>query len=222
MPSTPDAWSIPTRNDRCSRCDSELPVGSRVTVLLDLASEGPRRDDLCTSCGQAVEEDGEAIFWRSERVEDGDQRPVVDYGFLREMFGRLLQRDEPVYRRLSYLVGLVLVRKRHLRLKGFERRDGREVMIVTRSVDSPDLLVPAPHLSAEDMVETRELLRRLLAADLPESEIPTEAPQGEADGAEPDGSGDLATDDEQAGESSDSKSGAPSSATSSARDVGNA
>jgi hypothetical protein len=37
----------------------------------------------------------------------------------------MLQRGDEIYRRLSYLVASLLIRKRWLRLHGFEVRDGR-------------------------------------------------------------------------------------------------
>jgi len=168
--STPEAWQIPSPADACAQCQAALQPDDQVTVQLVLEDDGPARRDLCSACGEAVGNVQGAFFWRQRRHERGDERPVVDYAFLREMFGRMLERPEEVYRRLAYLVGLVLIRKRHLRLKGFERRDGHEVMVVTRGKDEPDQVVPAPFLSAEDMVATRELLSRLMASDLPEEE----------------------------------------------------
>jgi len=167
-----DAWKIPSREEVCSGCSLALDPGCEVTVRLAFGEDGPQREDLCASCGEAVGNEAAGIFWKRAQPEQGDTRPVVDYIFLQEMFGRLLEREEEVYRRLSYLVGLVLIRKRHLRLKGFAARDGREVMIVSRGAGQPELVVPAPFLSAEDMADTREMLTQLLAADLPEGDLP--------------------------------------------------
>lgn len=146
-----------------------MPLES-VTAVLELADEGPRRVDLCASCTSS-RAPSEAFFWRHQLPEGDRAHPVVDYGMLREIFERLLDRPGEVYRRLSYLVALVLIRKRQLRLKTFEVREKREVMIVSRGAGHEDLIVPAPYLSAEDLVDTRELLMRLMAADLPEGDL---------------------------------------------------
>ena len=174
-----DGWRIPARAEQCSGCQTTLAVGDDVTVLLRMGDEGPTRDDLCEDCGAALESSGENVYWRRPLRESEAASPVVDYALLREMFDRMLQRTEPVYQRLSYLVGLVLLRKRHLRLKGFEVRDGREVMVVVRGAGQPEMEVPAPHLSADELVETREQLTRLLAADLPA--LDDERPAGQPD-----------------------------------------
>jgi len=191
-----DDWKIPAPGERCEACDAPLPAGAMVTAVLELQPEQPRRHDLCEACGDSVENTPQAFSWRHRRPEQGDARPTVDYALLREVFEGLLSRDDRMSRRLAYLIGLVLVRKRHLRLKGFERRDGHEVMIVTRGAGEPELTVPAPHLSAEDLLATRDELMKLMAADLPEDDLAgapgneaavtadaDDAAAGEADGA---------------------------------------
>lgn len=165
-----DGWKIPASAHLCARCENPLEVGDDVTVVLGFGEDGPSREDLCATCGESVGESG-AVFWRHKLPESAAAPRVVDYALLREMFHKMIERTEPIYQRLSYLVGLVLVRKRSLRLKGFELRGDREVMVVTRGAGEPELDVPAPHLDAEAMLQTREHLKRLLAADLPSDDV---------------------------------------------------
>jgi len=165
-------WKLPASADACSRCRQPLLAGSQVTTVVRLLPLGPERQDLCASCGQNVEGDGSELFWRRTRPPDAGKKRVVDYTMLRELFGRMLERSDEIYRRLSYLVALVLIRKRHLKLSGFEVRGGREVMVVSRGAGQPTLDVPAPHLTPEDMVSVREHLTRLLNADLQDHDLP--------------------------------------------------
>ncbi len=168
-----DAWKIPAKHPTCDGCEADLAPGQLVTTVLSFEAEGPQRRDLCDTCWQAVEKADDVIYWRRTRSEsDASKRRVVDYAMLRDVFARLVDQDAPAYRRLAYLVGLVLVRKRFLRLQGFEARDGREVMVVRRRAGDPSIEVPAPFLTAEDIVETREHLMRLLDADLGEGDLP--------------------------------------------------
>ena len=170
-----DDWKLPKRAERCQACEAELQPRDEVTTVIGLDADGPVRQDLCAACGQAAESMPDAIFWRRHLPESAATRPVVDYALLRELFTRMLAREEDLYRRLCYLIALVLVRKRHLRLKGFARRGAREVMVVNRGAGQPEFDVPAPFLAAEDLPPLRERLSRLLQADLGEFEADPEA-----------------------------------------------
>ena len=178
MSSTPDAWKLPAGADLCACCERPLAEGELVTVCLRFAEGGPYREDRCEACGGVVE-GGDVVFWRSRRPEQGGRRPVVDYELLHEIFDVLRARTDVSSRRLAYLVGLVLVRKKVLRLRTFEVRAGREVMVVSRGKDGPPFEVPAPPLTAEDMVEVRDQLARLLRADLSELDELEERPAAE-------------------------------------------
>ena len=167
-----DAWKIPTASRQCAACNAALPVGHLVTTVFRWLPEGPERRDLCETCGQSEENLSDAFFWRRHLPESEARRPVVDYALLRELFTRMLQRGDEIYRRLSYLVALVLVRKRFLKLHGFEVREGREVMVVSRGTGQPSFDVPAPYLSGDDMLAVREHLSRLLQADFAEGDLP--------------------------------------------------
>jgi len=167
-----DAWKIPNAARQCAACARPLRAGDVLTTVFRWQPEGPERRDLCADCGKAGDNLADAFFWRHTMPASDQRRPVVDYTLLRELFSRMLQRGDEIYRRLSYLVALVLVRKRYLRLHGFEVRDGREVMVVSRSVGEPSFDVPAPFLSAEDMVAVRDHLSRLLQADVAEGNLP--------------------------------------------------
>lgn len=187
MPGGED-WSLPARRLLCGECERELPAGMLVTSMLRFGADGPDRRDLCEDCGQSVESGADDVFWRHRLPEDESRRLVVDYALLREVFEQLARRTEPLYERLAYLVGLVLVRKRLLRLKGFEVRDGREVMRVQRTAADPEMIVPAPHLEPDQLVETRERLGRLLNSDLPDDLSPEQLADAlAADPAPPDG-----------------------------------
>lgn len=174
-----DAWKIPTASRACAACQAALRTGDLVTTSFRWLPEGPERRDLCEACGRAAENLDDAFFWRRRLPASEERRPVVDYALLRELFLRMLQRGDEIYRRLSYLVALVLVRKRYLRLHGFDVRAGREVMVVSRGAGQPAFDVPAPFLSAEDMLAVREHLSRLLQADFAEGDLPDlQAPAG--------------------------------------------
>jgi hypothetical protein len=167
-----DAFKLPRPADCCAHCEQPLLAGMHCTTIVRFLADAPVREDLCTACGEKAVADPEVCFWTRRRPDSSGQRAVVDYAMLRELFGRMLLKADDVYRRLSYLVALVLIRKRFLRLVGFQRRAGREVMVVTRGAGQPTLDVPAPLLTAEDLLQVRDQLAQLLNADLADHDLP--------------------------------------------------
>ena len=167
-----EVWKLPHGAEQCTGCGRPLPAGMLVTTLVRLLPQGPERADLCASCGESVASGGGQLFWRRRRSEGAGPGAVVDFAMLRELFDRMLERPDEIYGRLAYLVALVLIRKRLLRLVAFEVRAGREVMVVTRGAGGPHLDVPAPFLTAEDMLTVRQHLTRLLNTDLQEHDLP--------------------------------------------------
>jgi hypothetical protein len=198
-----EQWNIPAGANVCSTCGEALPAGEPVTTVFRLGGGGPERADLCAACAESGEAPSDGFTWRRNQPEPVKKKAVVDYALLNELFDRMLKRTDELYRRLTYLVALVLIRKRKLRLIGFELRDGREVMVVNRGAGQPTFDVPAPFLTAEEMLPVREHLTRLLAADiedelpaLDEASRPQEAeaaavegePEGEGEGGSENGS----------------------------------
>jgi hypothetical protein len=204
--STTEEWNIPAGADVCNACAEALPAGEPVTTVFRLGAGGPERADLCASCAESGGQPSDGFTWRRKQPEPLAKRAVVDYALLNELFDRMLKRTDELYRRLTYLVALVLIRKRKLRLIGFELRDGREVMVVNRGAGQPGFDVPAPFLSAEEMLPVREHLTRLLAADiedeLPELDEASRPQEGEGPDA-----GDEA--EEEAGSEGGAENGAP-------------
>lgn len=77
-------------------------------------------------------------FWRS-RFEPGDtkRRPLIDDESLVDLFEQLDGADDPSRQGFRYILALLLVRKKLLRLEGVRREDGRPVMLLRRA-GAPD------------------------------------------------------------------------------------
>ncbi len=166
-----DNWDIPNPLETCVSCLNTLAPGASVTTFLSFEEGGPVRQDLCEDCVLAGKEAHGDLYWRRSLPEEGERRPVVDYELLREVFGRLRTRTDTNSQRLAYLIGLVLVRKRYLKLRGFRVRDDREVMVVSKGAGQPEWDVAAPYLEAEDMIAARNQLMRLMDADFDDEDL---------------------------------------------------
>jgi hypothetical protein len=100
----------------CSRCGRDFSPEERYLSALFEQGEGFQRLDYCAGCWEGPPT-GSFAHWRG-RVPAKEERPprFVDDGELVELFVRLGGAGEPREVAFRYLLGLLLVRKRLLRL----------------------------------------------------------------------------------------------------------
>jgi hypothetical protein len=154
-------WKFTRRNGLCFKCTrafaeleqhySELRVHDGVLV----------REDRCNGCfGGQLDELGLA-FWRTRHRPGGGLK--LDLESLEALFLTLVGRGEEKLGELRYLLSLLLLRKRRLKLKRIAPASGatRERLIVNRPRRPQEYEVEVYDLSAERQNELREELRRI-------------------------------------------------------------
>lgn len=159
-------WKINPGKEQCGACAYSFTTGDPYYSLLKLDKTEVLRDDLCTACFKP-DEQGDAIFWRTKMVEkDLESRKIVDFGVLRELFFKMVSHGGGAFVSMAYLIGLVLIRKRYLRLVDFVTVDDRDLMRVQRRRGEPTFDVEVPLLDTEMIASLKDKLSNLLKADL--------------------------------------------------------
>ncbi|MHC4942500.1 MAG: hypothetical protein ACYTG7_05710 [Planctomycetota bacterium] len=189
-------WNIKKGGDACNRCERILDQGELYFSVLEVGQSEIQRVDYCKACfdGQPLEE--RSVFWRTKKIWSEPAKKVVNFEVLREVFIKMLDVEDNAFKEMSYLIALVLIRKRYLKLKDFVSEGGRDYMAVRQRKGEPLIKVEVPLISEEDILRLRDRLSSLLDADLdaemdvkdleerictsPEPESPPEDPQ-EAD-----------------------------------------
>jgi hypothetical protein len=121
-------YQIQPNARRCSTSGRELRPGERYfSVLTEEAGKFVRRDYAADAWqgppAQAFS------FWAGKiATPDGKRRPPIDDELLLDCFSRLEGQTEPGRVKFRYVVGLLLMRRRRLRLEGASREDGSEVL----------------------------------------------------------------------------------------------
>jgi hypothetical protein len=123
-------WKIARRRDCCSDCSSTFEEGARHVSTLSLGTADLAREDLCLPCWERRGVGDEIFFWftrlRSER-----RGLQLDLPMLEQLFLRLEGREEARILELRYVLCLLLMRKKRLKLARVVR-DPRETMVVRR------------------------------------------------------------------------------------------
>lgn len=132
-------WRIHRREDRCSRCERPFQEGEVFFSLLFVESDRLRREDACSTCFGAAKAlsnseagAGDLLFWRARHTPDRRKRFAVDFEAIEELFLALEGRREGRQPELRYLLSLLLLRKKRLKLVGVRRNASGETLCLRR------------------------------------------------------------------------------------------
>jgi len=172
-------WKITSRTPECSACGRTFPEGERHVSSLSLQGEELQRTDACEGCFRPEAGREELFFWFT-RTRPGSRRALeFDLPTLEQLFLRLEGRTEKRIREMRYVLCLILMRKRRLKLQRVERGPEGESMLLRRPRRDEDWRVFVFEFSPERLEELRsELLRVFEGAD------PTLEPETASSGVE--------------------------------------
>lgn len=171
-------WKIRRRHGECSRCQSVFEDGTRHASILRIDDEELLvREDLCPECWEG-EDAAEMLFWWFTRHQEDKRKTLrLDLESLERLFMELEGREQEKIRELRYLVCLLLMRKRKLKLIRVERKKQGEKLILRRPRRTEELSVWVVDFTPERMEEMRASLQEALegagAAD-PEERVEDE------------------------------------------------
>lgn len=161
-------WKIKPGLEQCGDCGQPFDKGGYYYSSVQVEDDSILRKDHCTACFDP-DQMPDVIFWRGRVSErESPMKRKVDFNILRELFFQMIACKSAGLAPLIYLVGLVLVRKRYLRLVGFFSQDGTDLMRVQRRRGDPVFALKMPLLDASDLVRLKDQLSELLSSDLGE------------------------------------------------------
>jgi len=172
----PEDYHIESSRRTCQECGRQLePAEEYVSGLVEVEQDeahphGLARMDYCNEHWPADRTDWLA-FWRTrvpEPEEPDRKRFVIDENRMLDVFFRLDHTEDAVKLDLRYVIGLILIRKRRLKLTGNRRRGGRSFMLVRKSRSKETFELEDRRLSDEAVVAVSEEIGSLL--DLAETD----------------------------------------------------
>lgn len=147
-------WKIHRRESGCSACGKTFEEGEALFSVLHLAEDALRREDRCGGCFHDPGESApgaprDFLFWRTHHHSDPRARFAVDFEALSELFLALESRTEERLLELRYVVALLLLRKKRLKLVGLRRRADGEILSVRRPRQQEEFEVRVYDLDGE-------------------------------------------------------------------------
>lgn len=202
-------WKIRRKQGECTGCERPFEDGERHASLLRAGEEGLSREDLCTGCWDAHAPDDATLFWWFTRFIANRKRSLnLDLASLERLFTELDGREEGKLREIRYLLCLLLMRKRRLRLERVQRGRAGEALIVRRPRRKEELVVHVFDFSSERIDTLRGDLLEILDGAGPTEEDADGAP---AAGSKPD-AGSQAGEAAEAPEASEEQAAEPTPA----------
>jgi hypothetical protein len=114
-------WKLGRRHPACLRCERTFAEGEAHYSMLQIAADRLERLDLCPACWPAETagsgaEGSSRAWWRARRPLNQKRGLAVDLEGIEALFHALADRRETRLLELRYVLSLLLLRKRRLRL----------------------------------------------------------------------------------------------------------
>ena len=168
-------WKFGRREPACNVCETAFEDGEKIWSRLRLAEEGLARQDVCWRCWQEPAAEGEIdVFWWRTRHTVGKKKGLsLNLPALEALFHSIDGREEPTIRELRYLLCLLLMRKRRLKLERVVREGDREEMICSRPKREERYHGAVYDFSPDRIDELRTQLAEVFEGFDPEEDEPT-------------------------------------------------
>ncbi len=176
-------WRIHHYQARCSTCGRSFEEGEAFFSLLFLEPEALRREDLCQGCLGPPGAGAGLVFWRRRHRPDRRRGLAVDFEALEELFLALDGRSEERLAEIRYLLALLLLRKKRLKLVGVRRADSGETLSVRRPRRAEEFEVRVFELDSERARGLQGELSRIFEGAGFEAILATPADRPEGDAA---------------------------------------
>ena len=154
-------WTYPKRDPACADCGRSFQEGEEVYSLLRFQEEQLQRVDACRACFDQRDSSTDVVYWRTvHREKKGAMR--VDFDVLLAAMESLSQDRRDERRDLCYLLALLLVRHRKLRLERVEMRGSQEFLVLRKVRSQNRFVVESRELEATRRKALTAVLAQLL------------------------------------------------------------
>jgi hypothetical protein len=159
-------WKTGHRGGGCASCGGAFAPGTIVVSSLyevpdDDAVPFDRRDH-CGTCFDGDADTGSPFsWWRSEVPQPEDKKAAFDLGVAREFLVRLLGESDPERASLRYLLALLLMRKRIVRVVEHFTDERGEMMSVRLPPDEAVHEIACPEIDEDETLALRDQLGKL-------------------------------------------------------------
>ena len=189
-------WNIQSRAHVCQACNHHFADQQHFHTLLFDEKEDFRRLDVCETCWQAQYSQGASdrkgfvSHWQGVYEAPPLAPPdAIQKENAETLLRKLIEANDPKYIAASYILAVMLERKRLLKIKEQFKRDGQRIFIYEHPKSGDIFTIPDPDLQLNQLEQVQHDVAHLLEHGLnPPAEAAattTPEPVGEAPDAAP-------------------------------------
>jgi hypothetical protein len=163
-PSLTNEWPIKHRADACARTQRPFQPGEQFYTLLFREGDGFRREDLSEEAwAQRNENIRPFSFWKT-RYEPPPAAPLEALAkeSAEELLRRLLAENNPANANASYVLAVMLERKRVLKQVKTEQTGDRPVLVYEHSRNGDVFIVPDVRMRLDELEHLQAEVSQLL------------------------------------------------------------
>lgn len=162
-------WNIQSRAHACQACEDAFSDQQKYhTVLSDEKSDYVRLD-VCEKCWEAQYAEGARdrkgfiSCWQGVYEAPPAAAPeAIQRDTAESLLRKLIELNDPRYTAASYILAVMLERKRQLRIKEQFQRDGRRVFVYEQPKTFDLFTIPDPDLQLDQLDEVQTQVAQLL------------------------------------------------------------
>lgn len=162
-------WNIQSRAHVCQACGKSFTDGqSYHTLLLDLKRE-VQRSDVCEPCwkaehgGQEQDRKGFISHWQGTYEAPPAAPPeAIQKESAETLLRKLMETNDPKHAAASYILAVMLERKRLLKIKEQFKREGQRIFVYEQPKTGDLFTIPDPDLQLNQLEEVQRDVASLL------------------------------------------------------------
>ena len=160
-------WNIVKGEAQCQACGKGIAEGEAYfSALYDEGAEFVRKD-YCPPCWPQAPQADAYSFWKTRvPTEEERQSKFVDDEIILNFFTRLENETDPLKRNFRYVLGLFLMRKRHLKFKDVVRDETGEALLLHARREDKDYTVYITELTDEEILHVTDEVGQILNVQL--------------------------------------------------------
>ncbi len=162
-------WNIQSRAHTCQACGKHFADQQHYHTLLFDAKHEFKRQDVCEACWQAQFSEGArdrkgfVSYWQGvyEAPPAAPPEPMQKET-VESLLRKIMELNDPQYTAASYILAVMLERKRLLKIKEQLKRDGQRIFIYEHPKSGDVFTIPDPDLQLDQLEQVQHDVAQLL------------------------------------------------------------